>query len=216
MTREPFGLLDALRVLLGAVMVVTALQYFLPPLLPFLPTATWEDPMSIRVMTAFDRSGLLAVAKFIHLAAGALLLVNRAVPFALAALMPVNVCGTYIALFVEGDAVIGLLALLTIALNALLMLAYLPSYRGVLEGGQLADGEAPQAGGNYDSLFVNPLSRAPASAYPGAALVLAAAAAFYWYVVLGLNSTTGLVVLAIPAVLLAVGWARALGRRNDA
>jgi hypothetical protein len=205
--------LDALRVLLGAVMVVTALQYFLPSLLPFLPTTTWEDPMSIRVMTAFDRSGLLAVAKFIHLVAGALLLVNRGVPFALAALAPVNVCGTYISLFVEGDALIGLLAVLTMALNALLMFAYLPWYRGVLEPGQLADGEGAEDGQNYNSLFVNPLSNAPAGAYLGAALVLAAALAFYWFVVLGLNSTTGLVVLAIPTLLLVIGWARALPRR---
>ena len=170
--------------------------------------------MSVRLMTMFDRSGLLAVAKFIHLVAGALLLVNRGVPFALAALMPVNLCGTFIALFVEGDAVIGLLAVLTVALNALLMLAYLPWYRGVLEGGQLADGEGPDAGHNYASLYANPLGNAPASAYPAAALVLVAAAAFYWFVVLGLNSTTGLVVLAIPAAILAIGWARALGRRK--
>ena len=81
MTAGRFGTLDALRVLLGTVMVVTALQYFLPALLGFLPTATWEDPMSVRLMTMFDRSGLLAVAKFIHLVAGALLLVNRGVPF---------------------------------------------------------------------------------------------------------------------------------------
>ena len=214
MTAGRFGTLDALRVLLGTVMVVTALQYFLPALLGFLPTATWEDPMSVRLMTMFDRSGLLAVAKFIHLVAGALLLVNRGVPFALAALMPVNLCGTFIALFVEGDAVIGLLAVLTVALNALLMLAYLPWYRGVLEGGQLADGEGPDAGQNYASLYANPLGNAPASAYPAAALVLVAAAAFYWFVVLGLNSTTGLVVLAIPAAILAIGWARALGRRK--
>jgi hypothetical protein len=205
--------LDGLRVLLGAVMVVTALQYFLPSLLPFLPDAQWEDPMSVRLMAEFDRSGLLAVAKFIHLVAGALLLVNRAVPFALAALAPVNVCGTYISLFVEGDALIGLLAVLTMALNALLMLAYLPWYRGVLEPGQLADGEGPEDGQNYESLFVNPLGKAPPSAYLGGAVVLTAALAFYWFVVLGLNSTTGLAVLAIPAVLLAIGWARALGRR---
>jgi len=205
--------LDALRVLLGLVMVVTALQYFLPGLLPFLPTAQWEDPMSVRLFTEFDRSGLLAVAKFIHLVGGALLLGNRAVPFALAALAPVNVCGTYIALFVEGDAVIGLLAALTMALNALLMLAYLPSYRGVLEAGRLADGEGPEDGQNYFSLYINPLSKAPASAYPAAAVVLLAAIAFYWFVVLGLNSTTGLVVLAIPAVLLLAGWVRALTRK---
>jgi len=212
MTHERFGALDALRVLLGAVMVVTALQYFLPSLMGFLPTATLEDPMSIRLMTAFDKSGLLAVAKFIHLVAGALLLVNRAVPFALAALAPVNVCGTFISLFVEGDALIGLLAVLTMALNALLMLAYLPSYRGVLEGRQLADGERPEAGENYASLFLNPLSNAPPRAYFGGALVLAAAFAFYWFVVLGLNSTTGLIVLAVPTLILAFGWVRALTR----
>ena len=205
--------LDALRVLLGAVMVVTALQYFLPSLLGFLPIATWEDPMAVRLMAEFHRSGLLAVAKFIHLVAGALLLSNRAVPFALAALMPVNVCGTFISLFVEGDPLIGLLAVLTIALNGLLMLAYLPWYRGVLEPGRLADGEGPEPGRNYVSLSVNPMGGAPASAYPAAALVLLAAFAFYWYVVLGLNSTTGLVVLAIPAVLLAAGWISALTRK---
>ena len=171
MTAGRFGTLDALRVLLGTVMVVTALQYFLPALLGFLPTATWEDPMSVRLMTMFDRSGLLAVAKFIHLVAGALLLVNRGVPFALAALMPVNLCGTFIALFVEGDAVIGLLAVLTVALNALLMLAYLPWYRGVLEGGQLADGEGPDAGPNSASLYANPRGTASprrSTASPGA------------------------------------------------
>ena len=206
--------LETLRLLLGAVMVLTALQYFLPSLVTFWPAYEWQDPMSVRLMAEFDRSGLRAVAEFIQLVAGALLLVNRGVPFALAALAPVNVCGTYISLFVEGDPMLGLLAVLTMALNALLMLAYLPWYRGVLEPGQLADGEGPEAGDNYESLFVNPLSGAPASAYLGAALVLAAALAFYWFVVLGLNSTTGLVVLAIPAVLLAIGWARALGRRR--
>ena len=208
--------LDGLRVLLGAVMVVTAIQYFLPPLLPFLPAATWDDPMAVRLMTAFDKSGLLAVAKFIHLVAGALLLSNRAVPFALAALMPVNVCGLFIALFIEGDPVVAVLAVLTVALNGLLMLAYLPSYRGVLEGGQLADGEGPEDGQNYESLFVNPLGNAPLAAYPGAALVLMAALAFYWFGVPGLNGLTGMVTLAIPAVLLTAGRIRALTRRLKA
>lgn len=205
--------LDALRVLLGAVMVVTAIRYFMPFLLPFVPVASWDDPMALRLMTAFDKSGLLAVAKFIHLVAGALLLANRAVPFALAALMPVNVCGLFIALFIEGDPLVGLLAVLTVALNALLMLAYLPAYRGVLDGGQLADGEGAEAGQNYESLFVNPLSGAPAAAYGGAALVLAAALAFYWRVVPGLNGPTGLVTLAVPTVLLAIGALRALTRK---
>ena len=206
-------LLDALRLLLGAVLVVTALRYFLPPLLPFVPTVEWQDPMAVRLMTAFDKSGLGAVARFIHLVAGMLLLTNRAVPFALAALMPVNLCGLFIAVFIEGAPLVATLAVLTVALNALLMLAYLPSYCGVLEGGHLADGEGPEDGQNYESLFVNPLSNAPAAAYFGAALVLAAALAFYWWWVPGLNGMTGAVTLAIPAVLLAVGWGRALTRK---
>lgn len=206
--------LDALRVLLGAVMVVTAVQYFLPPLLPFLPATQWEDPMAARLMTAFDRSGLLAVAKFIHLVAGALLLSNRAVPFALAALLPVNLCGLFIALLIEGAALVGVFAVLTVALNALLCLAYLPSYRGVLEGGHLADGEGPEPGQNYESLYANPMGGAPAAAYPAAALVLAAALAFYWWVVPGANGLTGLVTLAVPAVMLAIGWGRALARNG--
>lgn len=203
--------LDALRLLLGVVMVVTALDYFLPSLVPLVEQARWTEPMAARVMTAFDRSGLLAVAKFIHLIAGLLLLTNRAAPFALAALMPVNICGLYIALFLEGGAVISVLAVLTVALNALLMLAYLPYYRGVLEGGQLADGEAQEPGANYESLFVNPASNSPRGAYLVGALVLAAALAFYWFVVPFSNGTTGLVTLGVPTLILAIGLARAVG-----
>jgi hypothetical protein len=205
--------LDALRLLLGAVMVVTAARYFLPPLLPFVPAVEWHDPMAVRLMTAFDQSGLGAVARFIHLVAGMLLLSNRAVPFALAALMPVNVCGLFIALFIEGAPLIAVLAVLTVALNGLLMLAYLASYRGVLEGGHLADGEGPEDGQNYESLYVNPLNDAPPAAYLGAALVLAAALAFYWFVVPGLNALTGVLTLAVPTVLLGVGCVRALTRK---
>ena len=207
-------LLDGLRLLFGAVLVVTAVRYFLPPLLPFVPQAQWHDPMALRLMTGFDKSGLLAVAKFIHLVAGAMLLSKRAVPFALAALVPVNVCGLFISLFIEGQPLLGVLAVLTVALNALLMLAYLPSYRGVLHGGQLADGEGQEDGDNYHSLFVNPRGNAPPAAYLGGALALAAALAFYRFVVPGLNGTTGLVTLGVPTVLLAAGWVRALARRK--
>jgi hypothetical protein len=205
--------LDALRVAFGLALMVSALQYFLPALLPFLPRYAWHDPMAVRLLGEFDKSGLLAVARFIHLVAGAMLVLNRGVPFALAALVPVNLNGTYISLFVERDPLLSMVAVVTMAVNALLMFAYLPWYRGVVSPGQLADGEGPEDGENYVSLYANPLSHAPASAYPLAALVLAAAFAFYWFVVRGLNSTTGLAVLAIPIVLLAIGWARALSRK---
>ena len=207
--------LDGLRLLLGAVLVLTAVDYFLPAILPFDAVREWQDPMAERLIAAFDRSGLLAVAKFIHLAAGVLLLVNRASPFALAALMPVNLCGMFIALFLEGDPLVALLGVALVALNALLMLAYLPYYSGVLRGGELADGEAREAGRNFESLFVNPWSGAPLSAYIGGGVVLAAALWFYWYVVPFANGTMGLYVLIFPAVILAIGLARALMRRKD-
>lgn len=205
--------LDLLRLLLGAVLVATALRYFVPFLLPFVPQHEWSDPMAARVMAGFEKSGLLAVAKFIHLVAGLTLLTNRAAPFGLAALMPVNLCGLYISLFLEGDPLVALLAVLMVAGNALLMLAYLPHYAGVLGKKYLADGEGPEPGANYESLFVNPMSGAPAAAYLAGGAVLLAALAFYWLVVPGLNGGTGLVTLAIPAVLFAVGLFRAFMRK---
>ncbi len=205
--------LDILRILLGAILVVTALRYFMPFLLPFVPQHAWSDPMALRVMTAFEHSGLLAVAKFIHLVGGLTLLTNRFSPFALAAVLPVNICGLFISVLIEGDALLGVLALALVALNGLLMLSYLPYYAGVLSRDYLADGESSTAGDNYESLFVNPASGAPVGAYVGGGLVLLAALAFYWRVVPGLNSWTGLAVIAIPAVLFAIGLFRALTKK---
>jgi hypothetical protein len=209
-------LLDGLRLLLGAVLVVTALRYFMPPLLgAYVPQHEWSDPMALRLMTAFDVSGLGAVARFIQLMAGLMLLTNRHVPFALAALMPVNICGLFVSLFIEGGPLLAAFAIAIVAVNALLMLAHLPSYRGVLEGGQVADGEGTGDGQNYNSLFANPLSQAPVTAYLGGAVVLAAALAFYWKVVPGLNSMTGMAVLAIPAAIFVIGLVRAVMRKED-
>ena len=206
---------DILRVLLGVVLVATSLRYFMPFLLAdFIPAYEWNDPMALRLMAAFEQSGLLAVAKFIHIAAGALLIANRAVPFALAALMPVNLCGLFIALFIESAPLIAVLGLLLVALNALLMLAYLRYYRGVLEGGALADGEGAQAGQNYESLFANPLSGAPTKAYLLAAIPLLGALYMYWRVIPFSNGTTGLYTLIIPVVIFAAGLVRSLVKKG--
>jgi hypothetical protein len=205
--------LDILRLLLGAVLVLSAIVYFMPFLVPFVELPQFGDTMAQRLRSAFDKSGLLAVAKFIHIAGGALLLIDRKVPFALAAMMPVNVCASFMAL-IEGQPGLALLAVLILAANALLCLAYLPYYRAMLSPGRLADGEGPEPGRNFESLFVNPLSNAPTAAYLRGALVLLAALAFYWFVVPGLNGPTGLATLAIPAVLLAIGWVRALMQKG--
>ncbi|GAA5055435.1 hypothetical protein GCM10023208_19310 [Erythrobacter westpacificensis] len=203
---------DMLRIALGAITVPTALAYFLPDLLPWVRTAQWQGAMATRLMGQLDASGLLAVAKFIQLAGGIALLLNRAVPFALAAMVAVNVCGAFVAALIDGGVLLSLLAPAVLALNVVLMLAYLPAYRGVLALRALADGESAQPGENYESLFVIPLSRASRKACLIAALPLIGAAWFFWQVVPGLNSLTGLIVLVLPALALLANFGRARGR----
>ncbi len=200
---------DGLRVACGAIFLVTALAWLIPPLVPFIPAQVWHDPMAARLMAAFDLSGLTGAAKGIHVAAGLALILNRAAPLALAAAMPVNVCGAFIAVLVEGTPLGAALALALVALNGVLMLLDLPAYRAMLSPAALADGEGAEPGAHYNSLFVNPLAGAPLKACLVAALSLLAAAAFYWKVVLGLNSLTGLVVLVVPALALLVAGVRA-------
>lgn len=211
--------LDILRILLGVVMVVTALDWFMPFLMGFMPDREWSDPMAARLVGVFTSSGLLAVAKFIQLAGGAALILNRAAPFALAAMMPVNVCGAYIAVMLEGDALLAVLALALLALNGLLMLAFLPYYRGVLQsgrdGGGLADGESAEEGNYYNSLFANPAAGAPAKAYIAGFAVWAAAMWFFWYVVPFANGNMGMIVLAYPALILVAGLVSALRKRSS-
>ena len=196
------GVLPVLRVVLGLVLLVPAFDYFLPDALGLPGPAGWTSEHGIRLMTAFEASGLLAVAKAIQLLGGALLLFNRAVPFALAAMLCVHVCGAFIALYIEGDGVRGVLALLVLALNGVLMLAYLPAYFGVLAGQSLADGERWEDGQNYNSVFVNPKSAAGKGQVFAGVAVLLAAIWFYWEIVPFANGNTGLVVLALPALVL--------------
>ena len=205
----PEGGLAVLRMLLGAVLLMTGIAWFLPALLPFVPAQGWNDPMAIRLEAQFAASGLLGVAKFIHVVAGLALLLDRAVPFVLAAAMPVNVCGAFIAVLIERALPGAVLALSLLALHALLMFAYLPAYAAMLAKGALADGEGPAAGENYESLYARPGTGAPADLCLVAAAPLALAALFYWFVVLGFNSVTGLVVLAFPALMLAANAMRA-------
>ena len=208
--------LDALRLAYGAILLLTGLSYFLPSLLPILSLQHWSDPLAARLIAAFGVSGLLAVAKFIHIAGGALLLINRMTPFALAATMPVNICAAYIAVFVERAPLLGLLSLALVAASGLLMLAHLHCYRGVLEGRELADGERAESGQNYNSVLANPFTGAPLRSYAAAAVVLLCAALFYWKVVPYTNGTTGLVTLVWPALMLLAGVAMTIARRKDA
>jgi len=191
-----------LRCVLGVVLAATSLAYFLPSLLPMIAPLPFADPMTLRLLSAFEASGLLAVAKFILLAGGMMLVLNRAVPFALTAILCVLVCAAFMATLVEASFVSAALASALLALTAVLMLAYLPAYRAVLATGALADGEADAPGENYNSVFVDPRGTIPRRGLLEASLVLIAALSFYYWVVPFANGDTGLVVLALPSAIL--------------
>jgi uncharacterized membrane protein YphA (DoxX/SURF4 family) len=127
------------RVLLGAWMALFATNYlFLSLWAP--PAGT--DPLAIQLMTSLINSRLLDVAMVVQLVAGALILAGILVPIALCALMPISTCALFWGLVLDQQALSLLLTLAAFAVNGLLMLAYLPYYKGSLERRALAIGEA--------------------------------------------------------------------------
>jgi hypothetical protein len=106
------------------------------------PTPAGATPLAAQLMTAFVHSGLLDIAMAIEALAGLLILAGIFVPVALAAVLPISICGLYWTLILNQQPAGALLALVAFALNGLLMLAYLESYRGVLQRRALAAGEA--------------------------------------------------------------------------
>ena len=93
-------------------------------------------------MTSLVNSRLLDVAMVIQLVTGAMILSGLLVPLALCLLMPILTCAVYWALILDHQALPAVLALAAFAINGLLMLAYLPYYKGVLQRRALALGEA--------------------------------------------------------------------------
>jgi uncharacterized membrane protein YphA (DoxX/SURF4 family) len=128
----------AARLVFGAWMLASGLNHFVFPLYP-LPTG--HHPLAIQLMTALVDSRLLDVALAIQLVAGALILVGLLVPLALCVVMPVSTCAAFWAVLLEHEPVGALLALAAVALNGLLMLAYIPVYRGMLQRHAFAAGE---------------------------------------------------------------------------
>jgi uncharacterized membrane protein YphA (DoxX/SURF4 family) len=113
------------RVVFGAWLLASGLNHFF---LAMWPEPAGTQPLAIQLMTALNDSRLIDVTYGIQLVAGALILSGLFVPFALCAAMPVSV-----------GAALGLLA---VALNALLMFAYLEYYQGVLQRHSLSYGES--------------------------------------------------------------------------
>ena len=126
------------RLVFGAWMVVAGINYFFVSLYP-MPAG--HEPLAVQLMTALMDSRLLDVVVAIQLVAGALILAGIFVPLALCVVMPLTVCAAFWAVLDHQPFGL-LLGLAAIALNGLLMLAYIDDYKGVLQRRALAVGEA--------------------------------------------------------------------------
>ncbi|HUL83403.1 MAG TPA: hypothetical protein VL131_14740, partial [Gammaproteobacteria bacterium] len=100
-----------------------------------------HEPLAVQLMTGLVHSRLLDVAVAIELVTGALILIGVFVPAALCVVMPISVCAAFWALL-DHQPVSLILGLGAVALNGVLMLAYLDYYKGVLQRRALAVGEA--------------------------------------------------------------------------
>ena len=189
----------AAQVIFGAWMLVNGLNHFFLSLYP-LPTGS--EPLAVQLMTALVHSRLIDVAMAIQLVGGALILAGLFVPLALCVVMPVSVCAAYWAVILEHQPLGALLALIAVALNGFLMLAYIGYYKGVLERRALTVGETAENNGSFDSVYATIGGSTDRGPYIGALITLIAAYVFYYVLV---QSRTGLwceLMLLFPAVVL--------------
>lgn len=131
-------LLLAARLLFGAWMLASGLNHFVH----FYPEPVGHLPLAVQMMNALDHSELINVVRVMQLITGALILAGVFVPAALCVVMPVTVCAAYWAVVLDRQPLAALLALAALALNGLLMLAYLDYYRDMLQRRAIAIGEA--------------------------------------------------------------------------
>lgn len=122
-------LLLAGRVIFGAWMLINGLNHFF---LHLYAEPVGHQPLSIQLMTGLRDGWMLDVAMIIQLVTGALILAGVLVPLALCVVMPISVCAAYWAVILEHQPLGALLALAAVGLNALLCLAYIDYYRGML------------------------------------------------------------------------------------
>lgn len=189
------------RLLFGGWMLLSGANYLFLSLWQ-LPGGS--EPLAMQLMSALVNSRLLDVAMAIQLLAGALLLAGLCIPLALCLLMPISTCALFWAAVLDQQALTTLLALAAFALNGLLMLAWLPYYRSVLQRHTLAMGELQEPPLNYDALFVNPLRHTTRVQYIPALLTVLAAIAFFGWFVGGRTAQFCMLVLLYPAAVLLV------------
>ena len=193
------------RLALGAVLVL-----FAGNILFVSDAPAGGQPLAALLMTSLVNSKLLYVALAMQFAAGILLLAGILVPLALTVQMAITSNALFWALFLNQGVPLALLTLVLFAVNGLLMIAYLPSYKGVLQQGALAAGE--NAGHGYDDLFISAYGRTGRADFmPGMATVLATLF-FYDYFVGGRSVQFSMLVLVYPMYILLIRRFRDMDR----
>lgn len=90
--------LVAARILLGVWMIINGLNHFVP----IFPQPLGSNPFSSDLMVTLIETGLFDIVKIVELIGGVLLIVNRFVPLALVALLPVSAVVYYNAAVLQG------------------------------------------------------------------------------------------------------------------
>jgi uncharacterized membrane protein YhaH (DUF805 family) len=196
------------RRLFGAWMLLNGLNYFF---FSFWPMPAGQTPLSTELMTALVHSKLLDVCMLIELVTGALILAGVFVPAALCTVFAVSTSALYWA-FLDHQPVSLALGILAFALNGLLMLAYLPYYKGALQRAPLTLGES-DARTSWNTLFVHAGGRTSRGHFAGALLPLALGVLWYAYKGPAINyACWGVLTLLYPAVVLHVRRLHDMGR----
>jgi uncharacterized membrane protein YphA (DoxX/SURF4 family) len=201
------------RLLFGAWMLASGVAHFAG--LPY-PENLGQAPLAVELMRALADSRLLDVAMAIQLVAGLLIVTGIFVPLALCVVIPVNVCAAFWGVVLDHQPLGAALALLAVALNALLMLTWINSYKSMLQQRALALGETPEAGGNFDTLYAIPWGPISPVQFGIALIPLLLAATFYHFLVLGPSGKYALLILIYPAAVLVARLLQGLAQGGSA
>jgi uncharacterized membrane protein YhaH (DUF805 family) len=197
------------RVVFGVWMLANGVNHFFVHL---YPEPVGHEPLAVQLLTAFQHSRLYDVAMAMELVAGVLILAGVILPAALCVITPVNVCAVYWALILDHQPLMALLAIVALALNAGLMLAYIDYYKDMLQRNVLSLGESND-GASWNQTFAWATGRTSQMNYIKALVPLLLAAAFYTFLAkTGRNGEWVLATLLYPGFVLVAGRLHDMGQ----
>jgi len=193
------------RIVLGAILILFAANILFVSGAP-----EGAQPLADQLMTSLVNSRLLYVALALQVVAGAALLAGILVPLALTVQMAITSNALFWALLLNQTPLMAVLTLAVFAINAALMIALLPCYKGVLDANALAVGEA--AGKGYDDYFIDHRGHTAKGEYIPAMISVLVVVAFYGYFVPGGSGIFSMLVLVYPLFILLIRRYRDMGQ----